>query len=160
MKYKIVEKESFQVVGVKRTYNCQKSEHTQGIPVFWDDVHADGTNDLLFELNNGVIEGALGVCVADEAYKENYLIDYWIATAHIGDVPENLLAMELLASKWAIFEVNGPMPVAIQNTWKQIYSEWFPSNSYEHAGTPDLEVYSNEDPSSSDYYSEIWIPIK
>ena len=82
MKYKIVEKESFQVVGVKRTYNCQKSEHTQGIPVFWDDVHADGTNDLLFELNNGVIEGALGVCVADEAYKENYLIDYWIATAH------------------------------------------------------------------------------
>lgn len=160
MKYKIMEKESFQVVGVKRTYNCKNGENTQGIPMFWDEVNADGTDDLLFQLNNGEIKGVLGVCVADEDYKENSLIDYWIGADHVGDVPESLLAMEIPASKWVIFEVHGPMPHAMQDTWKQIFSEWFPSNSYEHAGTPELEVYSSENPSNPDYYSEIWIPIK
>ena len=160
MKYKIVEKESFQAVGVKRIYNCKNGENTHGIPLFWDDVHADGTNDLLFQLNNGEIEGVLGVCVADEAYQENSLIEYWIAVNHVGEVPENLAAITIPASKWVVFEVHGPMPDAMQNTWKQIYAEWFPSNPFEPAGTPELEVYTDGNPSSENYYSEIWISIK
>ncbi|WP_277584856.1 AraC family transcriptional regulator [Psychrobacillus antarcticus] len=160
MKYKIVEKESFQAVGVKRIYNCKNGDNTRGIPLFWDDVHADGTNDLLFQLNNGEIEGVLGVCVADAAYQENSLIEYWIAADHVGEVPENLAAITIPASKWVVFEVHGPMPNAMQNTWKQIYAEWFPSNPYEPAGTPELEVYFDDNPSSENYYSEIWIPIK
>ncbi len=160
MKYKIVEKEKFQVVGVKRTYNCQKGENLQGIPVFWDEVNRQGMDEQLFALNDGQIKGVLGVCVPDENYKENNLMDYWIGTDHVGDVPENLLAMEVPASKWVVFEVHGPMPDAMQNAWKQIFSEWFPSNPYEPAGTPELEVYTDEDPTSENLYSEIWIPIK
>ncbi|MFJ8063549.1 effector binding domain-containing protein [Psychrobacillus sp. NPDC096426] len=160
MKYKIVEKESFQVVGVKRTYNCKTGENLEGIPLFWDEVNTDGTDDLLFQLNNGEIEGVLGVCVVDESQKDSGLMDYWIASAHEGDVPENFSTLEIPSSKWVIFEVHGPMPHAMQDTWKQIYSEWFPSNPYVPAGTPELEVYSNENPKNADYYSEIWIPIK
>jgi AraC family transcriptional regulator len=78
----------------------------------------------------------------------------------IGDTPEGLLELEIPASKWGVFEVHGAMPDAMQNTWKQIISEWFPSSHYEHAGTPDLEVYTNGNPSNPDYYSEIWIPLK
>ncbi|MET4558961.1 AraC family transcriptional regulator [Lysinibacillus parviboronicapiens] len=160
MKYKIVEKEKFQVVGVKRTYNCQNGENTQGIPLFWDEMNNKGMDDVLFKLNNGEIKGVLGVCVPDKHYKENSLMDYWIATEHVGEVPDNLLTMEVPAAKWVVFEVHGPMPDAMQNTWKQIYSEWFPSNPYEPAGSAELEVYSDEDPFSPDLYSEIWISIK
>ncbi len=159
MKYKIVEKEKFQVVGVKRTYNCQNGENTRGIPKFWDEINSKGMDHQLFSLNNGEIKGVLGVCIPN-ANEQKGLMDYWIATDHIGDVPENLMAMEVPASKWVVFEVHGPMPDAMQNTWKQIYSEWFPSNPYEPAGTAELEVYSDEDPFSPDLYSEIWIPIK
>lgn len=160
MKYNIVEKEKFQVVGMKRTYNCQNGENLQGIPLFWDEVNRQGIDEQLFALNDGQIKGVLGVCVPDENYKENNLMDYWIGTDHIGDVPENLFAMEVPASKWVVFEVHGPMPDAMQNAWKQIFSEWFPSNPYEPAGTAELEVYTEEDPSSENLYSEIWIPIK
>ena len=159
VKYRIEEREIFQVVGIKRTYSCKSEENTKGIPVFWQDVNKDGTDDLLFQLNNGEIKGVLGVCVADKNFKENSLIDYWIATEHVGSVPEKLDSIEIPASKWAIFEVHGPMPDAMQKAWKEIFSEWFPSNSYKHAGTPELEVYTDEDPSSPDLYSEIWIPI-
>ena len=160
MNYKIVEKEAFQVVGVKRTYNCQNGENIKGIPHFRNDVHMDRTNDVLFSLNNGAIDGLLGVCIINEEQKNDGLLDYWIATAHDGEVPEGLLSYLLPASKWVIFEVHGAMPHAMQETWKKIYSEWFHSNSYEVAGTPELEVYPNGDTTTPNYYSEIWIPLK
>lgn len=160
MKYKIVEKEKFQVVGVKRTYNSQNGENLQGIPQFWNEMNSKNFDHLLIQLNNGSIKGTLGVCVPNTTQGQNGFIDYWIATDHVGEVGENLLAMEVPASKWVVFEVHGPMPDAMQNTWKQIYSEWFPSNPYKPAGTAELEVYPDEDAYSADSYSEIWIPIQ
>lgn len=157
MNYRIVEKDAFRIIGIKRTYNYKNGDNVRGIPHFWNDVHGDGTNDRLIELNNGEVHGILGVC-CDE--KQNGLMDYWIASASISDVPDGMDSYEIPASKWVIFEVNGPMPHAMQDTWKKIYSEWFPSNPYKPAGTAELEVYTNENPSNPNYYSEIWIPIR
>jgi AraC family transcriptional regulator len=52
--------------------------------------------------------------------------------------PEEQEEITIPASKWAVFEVHGPMPDAMQNAWEQIFSEWFPSSAYEHAGTAEL----------------------
>ena len=160
MKYKIVEKESFQVVGVKREFSCVNGENLVGIPKMWEEVNKNGTVESLFKLNNGQIEGILGVCVGKGDFKSTQAIDYWVAAASESEVPEGFQSLSISASKWAVFEVHGPMPDAMQNAWKQIFSEWFPSSGYEHAGGPELEVYSDEDPSSPDLYSEIWIPVK
>ncbi|KHE72668.1 AraC family transcriptional regulator [Halobacillus sp. BBL2006] len=159
MQYEIVEKGPVQVVGVKEEVSCVNGENQRIIPKLWDKVNKEGMSQRLFRLNDGAIKGVLGVCVDKSKTKANH-IDYWIAVSHEGDVPEGFSKLDLPASKWAVFEVHGPMPDAIQKVWKQIYSEWFPSSGYEHAGTPDLEVYSEEDPFSEDYYSEIWIPVK
>ncbi|WP_144554423.1 GyrI-like domain-containing protein [Bacillus sp. X1(2014)] len=159
MKYKIIQRESFQVVGIKREISCENGENLTEIPKMWTDVHQDGTTDLLIKLNNGEIKGVLGVCV-DKRGTQTPLMDYWIATEHTGATLEGLMNLEIPASKWAVFEVHGAMPDAIQKVWKQIYTEWFPSSQYKHAGTLDLEVYSAGDPWSADYYSEIWIPLK
>jgi AraC family transcriptional regulator len=50
-------------------------------------------------------------------------MDYWVATEYDGDTPDGLLKFEVPASKWAIFEVHGPMPDAMQKAWNQIFSE-------------------------------------
>ncbi|WHY78445.1 AraC family transcriptional regulator [Neobacillus sp. WH10] len=160
MNYKIVDREGFQVVGVKREFSCVNGENLIEIPKMWNDVHEDGTNDQLIELNNGQIKGVVGVCVDKSSNKSGPLIDYWIAAEYSGETPDGFMQLDIPASKWVVFEVHGAMPDAIQKAWKQIYSEWFPSNQYKPAGTPELEVYSAGDPWSPDYYSEIWIPIK
>ncbi|WP_102272730.1 AraC family transcriptional regulator [Cytobacillus massiliigabonensis] len=160
MRYKIVERDSFQVAGIKREFSLKNEENLKGIPKMWDEVNGDGTVGKLAKLNNGEIKGILGVCVDKRLTQSEQSIDYWVATEHIGDATEEFLTLEIPASKWGVFEVHGPMPGAMPKVWKQIFSEWFPSNQYEHAGTPELEVYSDEDPSSPDLYSEIWIPLK
>jgi AraC family transcriptional regulator len=125
----------------------------------WDEVNSNGTDGSLAKLNNGPIKGVLGICVDKSKAKSNH-IDYWIAAAHEGETPDRFEKMEVPAAKWAVFEVHGAMPDAMQKAWKQIFSEWFPSSGYEHAGTPELEVYPEEDASSPDFYSEVWIPVK
>lgn len=159
MKYSIVDKEAFQIVGIKREFSCVNDENLIGIPKLWDEVNANGTCDLLGDLNNGPVKGVLGVCIDKSEVKSNQM-EYWVASAYEGDVPEGLSHLEIPSSKWAVFEVHGPMPDAMQKAWKQIVTEWFPSSGYKHAGTAELEVYTDEDPSSPDLYSEIWIPVK
>lgn len=160
MKYKVIEKEAFQVVGIKREYSLIDNENLIEIPKFWQEVHQDGTHNSLIQLNKGTIQGVMGVCV-DGSDKYSNRIEYWIATeVEVDTSYTNLLSLSIPASKWAVFEVHGPMPNAMQEGWKQIYSEWLPSNKFEIADLPELEVYPNEDPNNEGLYSEIWIPIK
>ena len=159
MKVRMVERDGFQIAGVKQEFSCVNGENLVGIPEMWNEVHQNGINDLLFDMNTGQIQGVLGVCV-DVPSDEGQAIEYWISTEFEGTAPERLMTMEIPAAKWAIFEVIGPMPHAMQETWKKILSEWFPSSGFEHTTTPAMEVYSKGNPSNPDYFSEIWIPVK
>ncbi|MBX0316341.1 AraC family transcriptional regulator [Planococcus glaciei] len=156
MKYKVVERGSFKVVGFKRTFSTLNDENMRGIPQMWQETNASGLDEKLFELNHGEIEGVLGVCVAGEGTH----MDYWIAAETDDGATGEFEEMEIPASKWGVFEVHGPMPDAMQDAWKKIFTEWFPSNPYEPAGTPELEVYPHENAYQPDSYSEIWIPLK
>lgn len=159
MQYEIVDKSAFQVVGMKHEVSCHDGQNEVEIPKLWDKMNKDGTDDVLAQMNNGNIQGIVGVCVDLHPEKPSFM-QYWIGTDYEGKVPEGMEKLTIPASKWAVFEVKGSMPQAIQQAWGKIYSEWFPSSGYQHAGTPDLEVYSDGDIHSPSYHSEIWIPVK
>ncbi|WP_338541395.1 AraC family transcriptional regulator [Paenibacillus tundrae] len=154
MNYKMVEHDEFSVVGIQQSFSYINGEHLSGISTMWQDAYHSGAEDRLFQLNNGLIQGILGVCVDQNEIHEKQM-EYWIATSYDGEVPEGLSALLIPASKWCVFEVQGPMPASMQALWKQIITEWFPSNPYEHTGIPEFEVYPgpNQPP-------QIWIPIK
>ena len=156
MQYKIVEKESFRVVGVRRTFSCANGEQSKEITKYWQDIYKDGTNNRLFPLNTGDIKGVIGVCDMGG----NNLMDYWIATNYAGEDTKGFETFTVPTAKWAVFEVKGAMPTAITTMWEKIYQEWLPSNAYELTNGPELEVYSDGDTLSPDYRSEIWLPIK
>lgn len=84
MKYSIVEKNAFQIVGGKREFSTVAEEdNVVGIPEFWAEVNQNGISDLLFQLNDGIVKGILGVCgeISEEQKKAN-VFDYWIATSY------------------------------------------------------------------------------
>lgn len=160
MEYRIVEKDAFQVVGVKRELACSAdgASPAPAIGQFWAELNGNGTVNQLTQLINGDIKGALGITANYD--EEKNVIDYWIGVERHGDVPEGFSSTEVPASKWAVFGVRGPVMDAMPQTWKKIYSEWFPSNTYEHTGAASLEVYTDADPTKPDAHSEIWVPIK
>jgi len=158
MKVRIEEKPAFPIIGITRRFTCDNGENTRKIPKMWEEVQTNGVNDELMKLNTGELKGMLGVCKMIDVPTSQ--MEYWIATAFDGiEVPTKFETMGIPAATYAIFEVVGPMPHAIQSMWEKIYSEWFPSSSYRPSGSAEMEVYTNDDPNRADYYSEIWIPV-
>ncbi|GAA0344220.1 AraC family transcriptional regulator [Bacillus carboniphilus] len=158
MEYKIIEKEAFSVVGKSIRMSIVGGENNRKIPVFWKESNENGFSKELAK-NCGPL-GLLGICMDFDKQQENltYLIG---AEKKITEVPDDWEEREIPSASWAVFPVRGAMPEAMQTVWERIYSEWFPSTGYEHAGGPEMEVYcSKEDPYQEGYYSEIWIPIK
>lgn len=158
MNYKIIEKEAFQIVGIKRECPCGETGEVNGIAELWEEVNADGTSDRLVQLINGEINGLLGI--TNNYSEEKETVDYWVAAEHIGEVPGDFIAMTLPRSRWVIFEVLGSAPVAMPEAWNQIYTEWIPSNGYEVADIPAIEAYTDPDSYKDDSSNQIWLAVK
>ncbi|MEH7106497.1 AraC family transcriptional regulator [Bacillus sp. JJ1764] len=158
MEYKIVEKNAFTVVGKSIRTSTIGGENHRNIAAFWVESNQNGFSRELAK-NCGPL-GLIGVCMDFDKEQENltYLI---CAEKNVDQIPSDWEERQIPSATWAIFPVKGAMPVTIQKAWGRIFSEWFPATGYQHADGPELEVYpSDADPSSEDYYSEIWIPIK
>ena len=157
LNYKLVEKEAFTVVGKKTVISCKDGENYREVPEFCNRCQQDGTMQTLCGMITGDM-GIMGICAEYEQNKD--LFDYYMAvTYNGGKIPEGMETLEIPKFTWAVFESVGPMPDAIQDVWHRIFSEWFPTNEYEHADGPELEVYSDGDISSPDYKCWVWIPV-
>lgn len=150
MNYKMEQMDAFKVVGAEESFHMDNS--TEEIPKFWDSFLKQGLQEKVCPM--------FGICFdADETGNFPYMIGEALNPGMA--VPEGMSVREIPAHLWAKFACVGPMPGALQNLTKQIYSEWLPTNgTYEVAQYMELEMYSEGDPSSADYYSEVWIPVQ
>jgi AraC family transcriptional regulator len=156
MDYRIVEKESFKVIGKSIEVTCKDGENLRQIPQFWQACHEDGTVGKLAE--HGIGSEVLGVCLSMEMEKERFTYAIGVevhADVNAGDFDSWIVP----AATWAEFASVGPMPGAIQKVFERIYQEWFPATGYEHAGGPEIEVYPPGDTNAEDYRCEVRVPI-
>ncbi|MDR1200405.1 MAG: GyrI-like domain-containing protein [Tannerellaceae bacterium] len=154
MKYKTINLDAFSVVGVKKFTSMENGGNVITIPQMWASLPGE-TLATLQELSNLEPSGVLGLCanMHDDGF------DYWIAAATTKECPTGFVKLDIPAAQWAVFEITGAMPKALQDGFKQIVNEWLPSSGYQHADAPEIEWYSVGDMSSPDYKSEIWIPV-
>jgi AraC family transcriptional regulator len=116
---------------------------------------SEETFAALQELSDREPSGVLGLC----ANMRDGGFDYWRAVATTKACPGGFAKLDIPAAQWAIFEITGAMPKAIQDGVKQIFNEWLPSSGYRITDAPEIERYSTGDMDSPDYKSEIWVPV-
>lgn len=155
MNYKIEEKEAFKVTGIGKRMSTSQGENLKAIPLLWDEVIGKGLNKQICTLAG--TEELLGICMEFDHPNEEFT--YFIG-AKSDKTHDSFEVKEIPSGTWAVFESVGPMPAAIQSVWQRIYSEWFPSTGYEHAGGPEFELYPPGNPSNENYRCEVWVPIK
>ena len=155
MKYRIEEKAAFRAVGFKQKMSIVNGENLDRIPKMWANL-PEADYGKLCAAGNAEPKGLLGICANFNGEE----FDYYIACATTLAVPEEMSSLEIPQATWAIFESVGPLPDAIQNLTKRIFSEWLPSSGYEQDDVPQLEVFSAGDIHSADYVCEVWFPIR
>lgn len=158
MNYKLVDKESFAVVGKQTRITAVDGENFKQVPKFWEDCMKDGSYDWIVSKAGKL--GVLGVSMDLQNFDKGYFTYMIGVEKNEETIPEDFRSVTIPAATWAVFESVGPLPGAIQDITRRIFTEWFPATGYQHDCAPELEVYPAGDIHSADYRCEIWVPIR
>lgn len=85
-------------------------------------------------------------------------LDYFHGVTSDEDVPGASESLDVAPGTWAVFESSGEFPLAVQYLWRDVYTQWFPSNPYRSRPGPSLSrTRVSQDGTHAD--AELWIPV-
>ncbi|MDT8860236.1 AraC family transcriptional regulator [Alkalihalobacillus sp. MEB130] len=152
MKYRIIEKEAFTVVGIKYEVEMENEHLSPTYEEMIDGISDTTMNKLEFISN----KEPFGLVHVSANYSEDEdgeaTFDQYIGAVTTMEEIDTYATLEVPSLTWVIFEVDGEWE-HVEKHWQRIYSEWLPSSSYELAEGPEILT-------SKDQKSEIWISIK
>jgi AraC family transcriptional regulator len=160
MNYRIEEKEAFRIVGLKKRVPIIFNGVNPEISAMWQSLNEEKITELK-GLSNVEPKGLISASTnfSEERMEEKGELDHYIGAATTSECPGHLSSLKVAAGTWAVFEAVGPFPATLQNVWGRIYSEWFPSSSYQQVEGPEILWNESKDVSSPNFRSEIWIPV-
>ncbi len=160
MRYRIVEKEAFRVVGrkarvplVHEGVNAAAAAHVQSL----DEQAVVRMKELVGREPEGILSAAVHL---SDSREEGAEVDYWIGVVTgPGVAVEELDALDVPAGTWAVFDNHGPYPNALQELWRDVFTQWFPSNPYTSRPGPEL-LRTQPVEIGADTDSQLWIPVE
>lgn len=159
--YRIIEKDKFKAFGVDVLTTSVDDALYKEIPEFCDKIWGNGThlkiNEFLGYPKMHMLHGIHYDFKEDGSRR--YMIGWEVPET---GVPKEYKILDIPACTWVVFEDKGVMPqnLVVQDVWKRIYSEWFPSSGFEQVQGPCIEKYYWDDDQYDKYKCEVWIPIK
>ncbi|MGN9820130.1 AraC family transcriptional regulator [Streptomyces sp. SD11] len=163
MRYKIVQKEEFRVVGKRIRVPLVHEGMNPEIATFIRGL-APETVGRIAALSDQEPRGIVGVSDnLDPSRAEGTELDYYHAVVTgTGTTPPADLDLDTLTvppGTWAVFESSGPFPLALQHMWRDVFTQWFPSNPYQSRPGPEiLRTHLTQDGTEAD--AELWIPVE
>lgn len=160
MNYRLVEKDSFKVVGFTKKITLQFN----GVNPQMNSLVENLTPEIIGELKNLCDIEPMGMLNVSANFADHTTegseLDQYLGVATTKPAPDRYSTLNVDASTWAVFTVVGAFPQALQETWGKIYAEWFPTSGYELTGGPEMLWNESPDTTKPDYKSEIWIPVR
>lgn len=161
MNYRIIEKEAFNLVGLKKrvplVFNGVNPEIAKMYELLTPEIITK-----LKSLSNVEPKGIVSASTnfTEGRFEERGELDHYIGVATDQYDTADFEILAVAAGTWAIFESAGPFPETLQEIWGRVYSEWFPSSGYEVTEGPEILWNESKDTSNPMFRSEIWIPVQ
>ncbi|MFI8195777.1 GyrI-like domain-containing protein [Streptomyces sp. NPDC085942] len=159
MRYKLVEKDDFRVVGKRARVPLV---HEGPNPAIAEFIRGIGREELdrIAALSDQEPAGLVGVSdQLDPSRAEGTELDYYHGVVSGAEPPEDLDALAVPAGTWAVFHSEGEFPQALQYLWRDVFTQWFPSNPYASRPGPEiLRVRLTEEGKRAE--AELWIPVE
>ena len=159
MQYKVVEKDEFRVVGRKARVPLVHEGVNPAIAAF---IRGMGQETLqrIESLSDQEPEGIISVSDdLDGSRAEGTELDYYHGVVTRAAVPEDMDALTVPAGTWAVFESSGPFPQTLQYLWRDVFTQWFPSNPYQSRPGPEI-LRTRLSPDATQADAELWIPVE
>ncbi|MCC5895265.1 MAG: AraC family transcriptional regulator [Alkalibacterium sp.] len=151
MNYKLIEKEPFTVAGYGAEVVVNSECESQDINSFLNSLTEEHYAKLN-EISNGQFDKKILYVSSDYEEKNNTSVQDFYVGVTVDQVPEDLKCLTIPKQTWAVFTISGEWE-EVNDTWTRIYTEWFPSSTYEPADSPEFMV-------SSENQSEVWVAVR
>ncbi|MFI0156535.1 AraC family transcriptional regulator [Streptomyces lydicus] len=159
MRYRIVEKDAFRIVGRKTRVPLVHEGVNPAIAAFIKDLGPD-TVQRITSLSDQEPAGIVSVTEhLSDSREEGTELDYYHAVVTDTEAPEDLDVRVVPAGTWAVFENSGAFPETLQNTWRDVYTQWFPSNPYVSRPGPEI-LSTRPSPDWTEADTQLWIPVE
>ncbi|MFI5925083.1 helix-turn-helix domain-containing protein [Micromonospora sp. NPDC051543] len=159
MEYRIVTKDVFALVGRKARVPLVHEGMNPSIVAFIRSIDKE-TTARIEALSDQEPAGIVNVSdnLADTR-AEGSELDYWHGAVTGATPPDDLDALPVAAGSWAVFTSSGAFPQAVQFLWRDVFTQWFPSNPYRSRPGPEISrVRLSADGTTAD--AELWIPVE
>lgn len=159
VRYRIVHKDAFRVVGRKARVPLVHVGVNPAIADFVRGIDQETTRRIK-DLSDQEPEGLVAVTddlAPDRA--EGTELDYYHGVVTHAQAPADLDVLAVPAGMWAVFEHSGQFPESLQFLWREVFTDWFPSNPYRTRPGPEiLRVQPSSDGTRAD--ATLWIPVE
>jgi AraC family transcriptional regulator len=159
MEYRIIEKDAFNIVGLKKRVTLVYNGVNPEIAAMWQSLTPDDITALKALCNvepSGLVSASGNFA---EGRAEGTQLDHFIGVATTDSDSGKWQSLAVAASTWAVFTARGKFPDALQNVWARIYAEWFATSGYEISEGPEMLWNESKDTAVPNFHSEIWIPV-
>ncbi|MEU3372774.1 AraC family transcriptional regulator [Streptomyces sp. NPDC006660] len=159
MRYRVMEKDAFHLVGRVARVPLVHEGVNPAIAAFIQGIGQD-TSLRIHQLSDQEPEGIVSACDGlDPSRAEGTELNYWHCALTSAEPPQDLDALPVPAGTWAVFESTGPYPAALQEMWRDVFTQWFPSNPYRSRPGPEiLRTRPSKVGDTTD--AVLWIPIE
>jgi AraC family transcriptional regulator len=163
MRYRVVDRTAFTVVGLKTRVPLVHRGPNQAVIDFVRGIDPS-VREHLEKLSGQEPQGIVAVCDdLDPSRAEGTELDYYhgviTSGAAAGATPEGVTTLAVPPGAWAVFTTSGPAPQAIQELWRGVFTEWFPSNPYRSRLGPEI-LRTRLSPDGSEAEGELWLPVE
>ncbi|WP_063050871.1 AraC family transcriptional regulator [Nocardia arthritidis] len=159
MRYRIVDKAAFDVVGLETRVPLVHAGPNQAIIDFVRRIDPH-TLQGLEKLSDQEPHGIVSVCDGmDPSRAEGTELDYHHGVITSPAKREGATTLTVPAGTWAVFTTSGPALQAVQELWRDVFTEWFPSNPYRTRTGPEI-LRTRLSPEKTEADSELWLPVE
>jgi AraC family transcriptional regulator len=164
MEAKMVKKAAIRLAGFALMTRTKDGENVKAIPRFWQEYMADGRMEKLHKEPFLKGHAEYGVCFPEipESGAFEYVIGVEVKDGHT--IPQGYHVCAIPGALFAVFSTppadEAGFAPAIQETWKYIFSEWFPRSEYKFDGNSvDFELYDERCMGKTGKVCDIYIPV-
>ncbi|GGV53023.1 AraC family transcriptional regulator [Streptomyces griseoflavus] len=159
MRYRVVDRPAFTVVGPRARVPLVHLGPNRAIIDFVRGIGRQALEELE-ELSDQEPRGIVAVCDdLDPGRAEGTELDYYHGVITSAPAPEGSAVLPVPAGTWAVFTASGPVPDAIQHLWRDVFTEWFPSNPYRSRPGPEI-LRTRMSPDHTEADAELWLPVE
>ncbi|WP_018749755.1 AraC family transcriptional regulator [Paenibacillus sanguinis] len=161
MQYRIESLPAMHIMGYSMKTTTVEGENSTEIPAFWQQYIQEQWGKTIPGKTNPNVE--LGICTTlNEDGSFLYIIGFEVSEST--PVPKGLTEYTIPATTYAIFTTppanQSEFVASIQQTWDDIFTNWFPTSGYEQVAAPDFEWYDERSWPKEGRQIDIYIPVQ